>query len=73
MRDIERFLAREGLPEEIKQKKKEELKLLHRSLKDKKEAQKFELKYKKVKFIEKRKVIRHIESIDKELKQEPAN
>lgn len=39
-----------GLPEEIKLAKEKEAKLLKKSLKKQKEAVKFELKYKKVKF-----------------------
>ena len=39
----------------------------------KKEAEKFELRYKKVKFIEKRKVIRHIEHMTKDLEKDPEN
>jgi len=42
-------------------------------MKDKKEAVKFELKYKKIKFIEKRKVIRHIEHLAKEIAGNPKN
>jgi len=56
------------MPEEIKAKKIEELRGLKKNIKNGKEAVKFELKYKKIKFIEKRKVIRHIEAIDKEIK-----
>lgn len=60
------------MPEEIKKKKEEEAKLLKKSLKNQKEAVRFELKYKKIKFtgkpvhfncLEKRKVIRKLDKI----------
>jgi hypothetical protein len=44
------LLERVGLPVEIKLAKEKEAKLLKKSLKKQKEAVKFELKYKKVKF-----------------------
>ena len=68
LRDLERFISREGLPEEIKKAKVEEVKTLKKQMKNKKEAERFELKYKKIKFIEKRKVIRNLERLDKLLK-----
>lgn len=61
IRDIERLLEKEGLPEEIRQKKLSDLKELKKEIKNKKEAENFQLKYKKIKFIEKRKVIRKME------------
>lgn len=48
------------MPEEILKTKREELKKLKKVIKSGKEAERFELKYKKIKFIEKRKVIRKI-------------
>ena len=60
LRDAKRLAERMGLPQEIKEKKESEIKDLKKNLKKQKEAQKFELKYKKVKFIEKRKVIRKL-------------
>lgn len=72
-RDIERFLQQKNLPEEVKAKKEKELKELHLTLKQKKEAEKFELRYKKVKFIEKRKVIRQLEKAKKQLQGDPSN
>lgn len=53
----------------MKEAKTKELRDLKRNDKTKQEATKFELRYKKVKFIEKRKVIRHLEHLGKELKQ----
>ena len=53
-------MAKEGLPEAIKIKKLADLKELKKDQKSKKDAVKFELRYKKVKFIEKRKVIRKL-------------
>ena len=61
IRDIERLLAKEGIPQEIKEKKLADLKLLKKDAKSKKEAERFDLRYKKIKFVEKRKVIRRIE------------
>ena len=61
IRDIERLLAKEGIPQEIKDKKLADLKLLKKDAKSKKEAERFDLRYKKIKFVEKRKVIRRIE------------
>lgn len=63
IRDIERLLDREGLPEEIRVAKKAQLIELKKDHKKQKEAGLFELKYKKIKFTEKRKVIRRMESI----------
>ena len=42
-----------------------DLKELKKGLKSKNEAEKFEERYKKVKFIEKRKVIRKLEKLEK--------
>lgn len=50
MRDTQRLLERNGLPEQIKEAKQKEVKLLKKQLKKQKEAVRFELKYKKVKF-----------------------
>jgi len=61
IRDIERLLMREGLPEAIRDKKTADLRDLKKGQKSKNEAEKFEERYKKVKFIEKRKVIRKLE------------
>ena len=70
IRDIERLLAKEGLPEEIRVKKMADLKLLKREVKEKKDAIRYEDRYKKIKFIEKRKVIRVLTKIDNQLKNE---
>jgi hypothetical protein len=64
-------LAKEGLPEVIKIKKLADLKELKKSTKNKKDAVKFELRYKKVKFVEKRKVIRKLQKYEKILKENP--
>jgi hypothetical protein len=48
------------LPQEIKDKKIDDLKNLKKEMKNKKEALKFSDRYKKVKFFEKRKVVRKI-------------
>lgn len=71
LRDLQRFVDREGLPAEIKAAKIAEIKELKKQIKEKNEAQKFQLKYKKVKFIEKRKVIRHLQLVEKELRHSP--
>ena len=55
---MERLLSRDGLPAELIKAKKEQLKELKKVSKKSKEAVKFELKYKKIKFTEKRKAIR---------------
>ena len=68
IRDIERLLDREGLPEEIRTAKKAELIQLKRQHKKQREAELFETKYKKIKFTEKRKVIRLLEQAKKNLK-----
>lgn len=65
IRDIERLLQKEGIPEEIKAKKLADLKILKKEQKSKNEAEKFDLRYKKIKFVEKRKVIRKLEGLDK--------
>ena len=67
---MERLLSREGLPEEIVKAKKEQLRELKKQGKKQKEAQKFELKYKKIKFTEKRKVIRILEKAQKQLRED---
>ncbi len=50
LRDLERMLNKEGIPEELKLAKRAELKELKKQEKKKKEAEMFELKYKKIKF-----------------------
>ena len=45
-----------------------DLKLLKRNVKEKKDAIRYEDRYKKIKFIEKRKVIRQLSKIDSKLK-----
>ena len=62
------MLSREGLPQEVVKAKKEQLRELKKQGKKQKEAIKFELKYKKIKFTEKRKVIRTLEQVQKQLK-----
>ena len=63
LRDIERLLERPGLPQEIKDKKLAELKELKKIIKSKKEAETFSTRYKKIKFVEKRKVMRRLEQL----------
>ena len=58
MRDIERLLDREGMPEEIRTAKKAQLMELKKDAKKQREATLFESKYKKIKFTEKTKVHR---------------
>jgi len=55
-----RLLERQGLPEEIKNAKLAESKNLKVNLKKQKEAVRFDLRYKKIKFVEKRKIIRKL-------------
>ena len=57
LRDALRLAERKGLPEEIKAKKDEEAKILKKNLKRQKEAVKFELKYKKIKFTGKQEIV----------------
>ena len=73
IRDLERLLAKtEGkMPEEIRSKKLEELKEMKRAEKGKKEAEKFESRYKKIRFFEKKKIIRRLEKIERQIKDEP--
>ena len=63
IRDLERMLEKLGdrMPEDVKEVKKRELKELKKGEKSKKEAEKFESRYKKVKFFEKKKIIRRLE------------
>lgn len=63
IRDIERMLEKmkEKMPEEVRQAKMRELKELKRGEKSKKEAEKFESRYKKIRFFEKKKIIRRLE------------
>lgn len=73
IRDLERLLAKtEGkMPEDIRSKKLEELKEMKRAEKGKKEAEKFESRYKKIRFFEKKKIIRRLEKIERQIKDEP--
>jgi hypothetical protein len=61
LRDSQRLMERQGLPEEIRLAKLAESKDLKGKRKKQKEAVRFDLRYKKVKFTEKRKVIRKLE------------
>lgn len=81
VRDLERLLAKPDLPEDMRTAKRTELKGLKKEVKKGDEAEKFELKYKKIKFfgkfhsflciicVEKKKVIKKLEAIEKVLKQ----
>lgn len=51
VRDLKRLLEREGVPEEIKTQKKEELRDMKKQLTSQKAAVKFETRYKKIKFV----------------------
>lgn len=73
LRDALRMAERKGMPEEIKQKKENEAKELKKGLKKQKEAVRFELKYKKVKFTEKRKVVRKLDKVEKKLEDAPTD
>ena len=61
IRDIERMLDREGLPKDIRETKLQQLREAKKQFRQKQAAEKNEGMYKKIKFIEKRKVIRKIE------------
>lgn len=50
IRDLERLINKAGVPEELKIAKTLELKALKKIEKNKYEAEKYELKYKKIKF-----------------------
>ena len=66
IRDLERLLDRTGLPEEVRVAKKAQIVVLKKEFKKQREAQLFELKYKKIKFTEKKKVIRKLEQTKKQ-------
>ena len=70
IRDIERTLDRTGLPEEVRKAKKAELMILKKEAKKKREAELFSTKYEKIKFTEKRKVIRQMEATKKGFKDQ---
>lgn len=74
IRDLERLLAKtEGkMPEDIRAKKLEELKEMRKGEKSKKEAEKFESRYKKIRFFEKKKIIRRLDKIEKQVKEDPS-
>lgn len=74
IRDLERLLAKtEGkMPEDVRAKKLEELKEMKRGEKSKREAEKFETRYKKIRFFEKKKIIRRLEKIEKKIKEDPS-
>ena len=57
------------MSEEAKQGKLKELKELKKQEKSKKEAEKFKTRYDKIKFFEKKKIIRRLEKLDKKLKE----
>ena len=55
---------------ELKELKKlKELKELKKGEKSKREAEKFESRYKKIRFFEKKKIIRRLEKLDKKIKE----
>jgi hypothetical protein len=61
IRDLERLLQRTNLPENVRNEKLEQLKELKGTSRKSKEALRMQDMYKKVKFVEKRKVIRKLE------------
>ena len=61
IRDLERLLQRTNLPENVRNEKLEQLKELKGTTRKSKEALRMQDMYKKVKFVEKRKVIRKLE------------
>ena len=63
IRDIKRLLDRTNIPEEVRTAKKALLLELKKESKNKREAELFESKYKKIKFTEKRKVVRQMENV----------
>ena len=75
IRNLERMLAKSEatMPEELKIAKQKELKDLRKSEKSKKEAELFETRYKKIRFFEKKKIIRKLENLEKQKKEEGAN
>jgi len=68
-----RMLNKPNLPEEIKEAKSKELAVMKRQLKDKRKttflSQKIDLKYRKIKFFEKRKIIRKLTQAETKLKK----
>ena len=60
------------MPEDVRAKKLEELKEMKRGEKSKREAEKFESRYKKIRFFEKKKIIRRLEKIEKKIKEDPS-
>jgi hypothetical protein len=68
IRDLERMLAKleTKMPADVKQAKLKELKELKKDEKSKREAEKFESRYKKIKFFEKKKIIRRLEQLEKQ-------
>ena len=71
LRDTQRLLERQGLPDEVKLAKQGSSKELKVKLKKQQEAVRFDLRYKKIKFTEKRKIIRKLEQFSKGLKETP--
>ena len=68
LRDRMRLMERQGLPEEVKNAQASKAKELKDQLKKQKEAVRFETRYNKVKFIEKRKVVRKMEQLQRQIK-----
>ena len=68
IRDLERLLQRTNLPENVRNEKLEQLKELKGTSRKSKEALRMQDMYKKVKFVEKRKVIRKLEQFDRKEK-----
>lgn len=70
IRDLERFLSRENLPEEIKKAKKKELKQLVTTQVKKVNAYKKQKEYNDIRFIELKKAKRRMNKLEKDLSSE---
>lgn len=69
IRDLERLVNREGMSEEIKTAKIEELRVLKKQAKVRRHAETLSTKYKKIRFIEKTKAERKLTWVTKELER----
>lgn len=67
IRDLERLVSREGMPEEIKIAKSAQLSELRKEAKTRRHAVTLWTKYKGIKFVERRKAERHKAKAEKEL------
>lgn len=69
VRDLQRFLSREGLPQEIIEAKKNEIFELKKKVRNKKEALRNFAKYKQIRFHERKKCLRRRKKAEKEIEQ----